>query len=87
MTLNMELQEYMEEQFKEDGRVGAFIALDPKTGEIITMVSYPTYSLNMLVLRFKWDWQKIITDPGRPLTNKIAGEYPPGSVFKVVSYP
>ena len=71
MTLNMELQEYMEEQFKEDGRVGAFIALDPKTGEIITMVSYPTYSLNMFSSQIlNEDWQKIITDPGRPLTNK-----------------
>ena len=82
MTLNMELQEYMEEQFKEEERVGAFIAMDPKTGEIITMVSYPTYSLNMFSSQIlNEDWQKIITDPGRPLTNKtIAGEYPPGSV-------
>lgn len=87
MTLDMELQQYMEEQFKEDGRVGAFIAMDPKTGELITMVSYPTYSLNMFSSQIlNEDWQKIINDPGRPLTNKtIAGEYPPGSVFKVVS--
>ena len=87
MTLDMELQEYMEEQFKEDKRVGAFIAMDPKTGELITMVSYPTYSLNMFNSQIlNEDWQKIINDPGRPLTNKtIAGEYPPGSVFKVVS--
>lgn len=87
MTLDMELQQYMEEQFKEDGRVGAFIAMDPKTGELITMVSYPTYSLNMFSSQIlNEDWQKIISDPGRPLTNKtIAGEYPPGSVFKVVS--
>ena len=87
MTLDMELQEYMEEQFKEDKRVGAFIAMDPKTGELITMVSYPTYSLNMFSSQIlNEDWQKIINDPGRPLTNKtIAGEYPPGSVFKVVS--
>lgn len=87
MTLDMELQQYMEEQFKEDGRVGAFIAMDPKTGELITMVSYPTYSLNMFSSQIlNEDWQKIINDLGRPLTNKtIAGEYPPGSVFKVVS--
>ena len=87
MTLDMELQEYMEEQFKEDKRVGAFIAMDPKTGELITMVNYPTYSLNMFSSQIlNEDWQKIINDPGRPLTNKtIAGEYPPGSVFKVVS--
>lgn len=87
MTLDMELQKYMEDQFKEDGRVGAFIALNPKNGEILTMVSYPTYSLNMFSSQIlNEDWQKIITDPRRPLTNKtIAGEYPPGSVFKVVS--
>jgi penicillin-binding protein 2 len=87
MTLDMELQQYMEEQFKEDKRVGAFIAMNPKTGELITMVSYPTYSLNMFSSQIlNEDWQKIINDPGRPLTNKtIAGEYPPGSVFKVVS--
>lgn len=87
MTLDMELQQYMEEQFKEDKRVGSFIAMNPKTGELITMVSYPTYSLNMFSSQIlNEDWQKIINDPGRPLTNKtIAGEYPPGSVFKVVS--
>ena len=87
MTLDMELQEYMEEQFKEDGRAGAFIALNPKNGEILTMVSYPTYSLNMFSSQISYDeWDKIINDPRRPLSNKaIAGEYPPGSVFKVIS--
>lgn len=87
MTLDMELQEYMEEQFKADGRAGAFIAINPKNGEIITMVSYPTYSLNMFSSQISYEeWDKIIKDPRKPLSNKaIAGEYPPGSVFKVVS--
>lgn len=87
MTLDMELQEYMEKQFESDGRAGAFIALNPKNGEILTMVSYPTYSLNMFSSQISYDeWDKIINDPRKPLSNKaIAGEYPPGSVFKVVS--
>lgn len=87
MTLDMELQEYMEKQFEADGRAGAFIALNPKNGEILTMVSYPTYSLNMFSSQISYDeWDKIINDPRKPLANKaIAGEYPPGSVFKVVS--
>lgn len=87
LTLDMELQEYMEKQFKEDGRAGAFIALNPKNGEILTMVSYPTYSLNMFSSQISYEeWDKIIKDPRKPLANKaIAGEYPPGSVFKVVS--
>lgn len=87
MTLDMELQEYMEKQFEEDGRAGAFIALNPKNGEILTMVSYPTYSLNTFSSQISYEeWDKIINDPRKPLSNKaIAGEYPPGSVFKVVS--
>lgn len=87
LTLDMELQEYMEEQFKEDGRAGAFIALNPKNGEILTLVSYPTYSLNMFSSQISYkEWNKITTDPRRPLSNKaLAGEYPPGSVFKLVS--
>ncbi len=87
ITLDMELQEYMEKQFEEDGRAGAFIALNPKNGEILTMVSYPTYSLNMFSSQISYEeWDKIINDPRKPLSNKaIAGEYPPGSVFKVVS--
>ena len=41
MGINMELQQYMEEEFEKDGRSGSFVALNPKTGEIITIVSYP----------------------------------------------
>lgn len=87
MTINMELQMYMEEQFKKGNKVGAFIALNPKNGEIITMVSYPTYSLSMRSSNFSQEeWDKLLNDPRKPLYNKaISGEYPPGSVFKVIS--
>lgn len=86
-TLDMELQEYMEGEFKKDGRAGAFIALNPKNGEIITCVSYPTYSLNMFSSQISVEaWEAITKDKRKPLSNKvIAGEYPPGSVFKLVS--
>lgn len=86
-TLDIELQEYMEEEFKKDGRAGAFIALNPKNGEIITCVSYPTYSLNMFSSQISVEaWEAITKDKRKPLSNKvIAGEYPPGSVFKLVS--
>ena len=87
MTLDMELQEYMESEFKKDGRAGAFIALNPKNGEILTLVSYPTYSLNTFSSQISYEeWNRIVKDPRKPLSNKaIAGEYPPGSVFKVIS--
>lgn len=86
-SIDIELQKYMEEEFKKDGRSGAFIALKPKTGEIVTIVSYPTYSLNLFSSQISSeDWEKISSDPRKILTNKsIAGEYPPGSIFKVIS--
>jgi penicillin-binding protein 2 len=87
LTIDMRLQKYMESIFKEEGYTGSVIALNPKNGEILTIVSYPTYSLNMFSSQISNDeWKKIITDPRRPLNNKaVAGEYPPGSVFKVIS--
>ena len=87
MGINMELQQYMEEEFEKDGRSGSFVALNPKTGEIITIVSYPTYSLNTFSSQISpEEWDAISNDPRKILTNKtIAGEYPPGSTFKMIS--
>lgn len=87
LGIDMELQEYMENEFKKDNRSGAFIAINPKNGLIKTIVSYPTYSLNTFSSQISNKlWDEIVNNPQKPLTNKtIAGEYPPGSVFKVVS--
>lgn len=87
MSIDIELQKYMEEEFEKDERSGSFIALKAKTGEIVTIVSYPTYSLNLFSSQISVeDWDKISNDPRKILTNKsIAGEYPPGSIFKVIS--
>lgn len=87
LSLNIELQQYMEQQYEEEGRAGAFIALNAKTGEIITMVSYPTFSLNTFSSQISQEeWNQIMSDPRKPLGNKaVSGEYPPGSVFKVLS--
>lgn len=87
MSVDIELQKYMEEEFAKEGRSGSFIALKPKTGEVVTIVSYPTYSLNLFSSQISTeDWEKISKDSRKILTNKsIAGEYPPGSIFKVIS--
>ena len=68
--------------------VGRFIytsgqlPINPKNGEVIALVSYPTYSLNMFTSRFtSEEWNTVMNDKRRPLSNRsIAGEYPPGSV-------
>lgn len=66
---------------------GVIIAMNPKTGEVLSMVSYPTYENNRLA-RFipAYYYDQLSTDPRRPLLNNaIQSEYPPGSVFKLSS--
>lgn len=86
LTIDMRLQTFIENEFKKSKLTGSFIAINPKNGEILTMVSYPTYPLDVFSSSIPSDvWNKILYDKRKPLTNKsIAGEYPPGSVFKPI---
>ena len=64
---------------------GVIIAMNPKTGEVLAMVSYPTYENNRMS-RFipAYYYDQLSQDPRRPLLNNaIQAEYPPGSVFKI----
>ncbi|MBV6393501.1 MAG: Peptidoglycan D,D-transpeptidase MrdA [Anaerolineales bacterium] len=64
---------------------GVIIAMNPKTGEILAMVSYPTYENNRLS-RFipAYYYEQLSQDPRKPLLNNaISAEYPPGSTFKL----
>jgi penicillin-binding protein 2 len=64
---------------------GVVIAMNPKTGEILAMVTYPTYENNRMA-RFipAYYYQQLSTDPRNPLLNiAISAEFPPGSVFKL----
>ncbi|CAM3100220.1 penicillin-binding protein 2 [Streptobacillus felis] len=85
LSLDFNLQEYMTEKFR--GKVGTFIAIDVKTGKVITYVSYPEIDLNILSSRIsKTDWDNLLNSPKRPLLNRgIAGLFPPGSTAKIVS--
>ncbi|AKU14927.1 peptidoglycan D,D-transpeptidase FtsI family protein [Luteipulveratus mongoliensis] len=70
---------------------GAIVALDPKTGAILAMVSKPTYDPNVLAGHdlpgVSKAWTKLSTDKSRPLTNRAIGGdlYPPGSTFKLIT--
>lgn len=64
-----------------DGRKGAAVALNPKTGEILALVSSPGFDPNTI----EKDWEKIKSDESSPLLNRaLQGLYPPGSVFKII---
>src|SRR5262249_57678327 len=63
---------------------GAVVALDPRTGEVLAMVSRPTFDPNKFAVRIKTkDWKEIAENPDHPLLNKaIQAQQPPGSTFK-----
>jgi penicillin-binding protein 2 len=67
-------------------RVGAVVALDPRSGEILAMLSAPSYDPNLFARRLQVDdWQAILNAPNNPLQNRVMqNTYSPGSVFKII---
>ena len=65
---------------------GAIVAMDPRNGDILALVSHPSYDPNAFAVRIgRSDWNKLITDPNHPLMNKaIQDQLAPGSTFKVI---
>jgi penicillin-binding protein 2 len=65
-------------------QTGAVVALDPRTGAVLAMVSNPSYDPNVFVKKLnRADWDKINLDKGRPQQNRaVYNVYPPGSTFK-----
>jgi penicillin-binding protein 2 len=86
LTLDFELQRRAEQYFVENEMVGAAVALDPRTGEVLAMVSSPAYNPNVYSKRFTPDvYKTIVSNPFKiELNRTIQGLYSPGSAFKVV---
>ena len=84
LTIDSELQQATEKLLT--GRAGAALAMDPKRGDILAMVSSPSYDQNMFVTGMSHEaWQALVTNPFRPLENKaIQAEYPPASTYKII---
>lgn len=70
-----------------DAKAGAVVAMNPQTGEILAMVSRPTFDPNLFNGGIsEKNWKKINDNPQDPMENRVTGgEYPPGSTFKVVT--
>ncbi len=68
------------------GKEGAVVALDVRTGGLLTLASYPTFDPNKFITRFSpQEWMALINDASLPLENRaIRGLYPPGSLFKTI---
>ncbi|MDR0412893.1 MAG: penicillin-binding protein 2 [Dysgonamonadaceae bacterium] len=82
LSIDIELQAYGEELMRN--KLGTIIMIEPKTGEILCMVSSPTYDPSVLVGRqFSEAFLELAKNPYTPLLNRaLNGTYPPGSTFK-----
>jgi penicillin-binding protein 2 len=84
LTVDIDLQIAAEEALGDKN--GAIVAMNPRTGEILAMVSRPTYDPNDFAVRITRDeWNKLVNDPDKPLLNKaIQAQLAPGSTFKII---
>lgn len=83
-TIDLDLQSYGEELMQN--KKGAIVALEPATGEVLAMVSAPSYDPNLLTGRkASSNYGRLLLDEHKPLFNRaIRAKYPPGSTFKTV---
>jgi penicillin-binding protein 2 len=84
LTIDYDLQAVAEQSL--GARIGAVVALDPRTGEVLAMASHPAPDPNAFAIRVaEEEWERLNTDPDRPLLDRsIQAQLAPGSVFKIV---
>ncbi len=84
LTIDRRIQEAAETAMA--GKKGTVVAMNPTTGEILAMVSRPSYDPNLFAQRISGEeWQRIATDPNHPMQNRaFQAQYPPGSIFKLI---
>jgi penicillin-binding protein 2 len=84
-TIDAELQAYGE--LLMQNKVGSVVAIEPSTGEILSLISTPSYDPNLMVGRVRSkNYSLLIKDPVKPLFNRaMMAYYPPGSTFKLTS--
>jgi penicillin-binding protein 2 len=85
LGLDIHLQAYGEKLMK--GKRGCIVAIEPSTGEILALVSAPSFDPNLLVGKrnINKNYPKLVNDPDKPLYPRpLAAAYPPGSVFKLL---
>ena len=84
LTMDIDIQRAAEQALGDAN--GAVVAMDPRNGEILALVSHPSFDPNSFAVRIKRDeWNALITNPNHPLMNKaIQDQLAPGSTFKII---
>ncbi|MCC6701587.1 MAG: peptidoglycan glycosyltransferase [Fluviicola sp.] len=87
LTLGLDIQLQVYGEMLMQNKRGCIVAIEPKTGEILAMVSAPSFDPNLMVGRknINENYSKLVLDEGKPLYPRpLAAEYPPGSIFKLL---
>jgi penicillin-binding protein 2 len=84
LTIDIDIQR--EAELALGSANGAVVVMDPRNGEILAMVSHPSYDPNAFAVRInRKDWSDLVTNPNHPLMNKaIQDQLAPGSTFKII---
>lgn len=85
LTIDADVQRAAEEGFRHFGYNGAAVMLDPRSGEVLALVSQPAYDPNTFATGIdRVTWNALLSDKLRPLQNRaLQGTYSPGSTFKI----
>jgi len=84
LTIDTEIQAALYEELKSDAAAG--VALHPKTGEVLALVSTPAYDPNKFVKGLSGnEWSNLSNNPDRPMFNRFQATFCPGSIFKPVT--
>jgi penicillin-binding protein 2 len=86
LTLDLDLQQEAARWFDGPDKVGAIIAMDPRNGEILAMISSPSFNSNLFAHRLlEGEWRAILEAPNNPLQDRaVQNAYSPGSTFKII---
>jgi penicillin-binding protein 2 len=87
LTIDEDLQKVAAEEFIRDGKTGAVVALDPTNGEVLAMLSWPSFDPAEFSVGIRPEyWKSLATNEDKPLRDKtIVDHYSPGSTFKIIS--
>ncbi|MEW6585244.1 MAG: penicillin-binding protein 2 [Nitrospirota bacterium] len=85
LSIDINLQKAAEQAFGD--RAGALVALKPETGEILGLISRPSFDPNLFTKGIRYeDWDRITGDVKKPMLNRaLQSQYPPGSTFKIIT--
>ncbi len=83
LTIDIDIQRAAEQAFGD--KTGAAVAVDPRSGEVLCLLSRPAFDPNTFATRIsRQKWNELLLDPRKPMHNRaIQSRFPPGSVFKI----